>query len=326
MPRPFVSWIWTLSALTASGLGLLACSSDPDSARGAGSDAGAGAALSHAGDKGSSGTPGQPHGGAANASTGAAGGARTGSGGTGEGGEDTGSDSEAGHGGVPEGSGGTPPVAYTCPSDSNPEPPASLFASDCNPTMSWGPGEPALADGSDLDQLIAVTPDERTMVWFDARGSTGTYRLADRSSSDQPFGPASVLDVTNVLAASSDGLRLIALRADTNSLAEYTRAARGEAFGAAEEGAFGSLNSDAAENGYTFLDALVSPDERELYYNTLSSEALSYSLHVSRRTGSEPWPVGEPVELCELRSVGSSIRRPTAISADGLTLFFYDPL
>lgn len=222
------------------------------------------------------------------------------------------------------GEGGVPPNPYSCPSDTNAEPSPS-FASQCDPEMTWGKGALVPVDAGDGDQLVAVTPDELTIVWFDSRGSVGTFRLADRSASDAAFQAAAALDAGNVIALSPDGLRLAALSSDQSVLVEYVRPTRAEAFGAGQDGAFSALNADALAKGYRVLDALIAPDDETLYYNVFTGEELEYSLHVSSRSGAQPWPVGQPIEACELKAFGSLVRHPTGASADGLTLFFYDP-
>jgi hypothetical protein len=50
-----------------------------------------------------------------------------------------------------------------------------------------------------------------------------------------------------------------------------------------------------------------------------------YPLRYSERNGDEPWPVGAPLQACELKAHGSLVRNPTGVSADGLSLFFFDP-
>lgn len=188
----------------------------------------------------------------------------------------------------------------------------------------WGAGMKALPAGADGDQLIAVTPDELSIVWFDTRGSVGTFRLADRATKGADFVTQTDFAVRDVIALSPDGLRVAAFSDDLSALVEYVRPARGEAFAAGKDGAFAVLNQDALVTGYRVLDAVIAPDDKTLYYNVTTSDDSEYPLHVSTRSGAAPWPVGEPLEACEFKGFAGLVRHPTAVSADGLTLFFFD--
>ncbi|MGC4089237.1 MAG: hypothetical protein QM756_15400 [Polyangiaceae bacterium] len=227
--------------------------------------------------------------------------------------------SNAGSGGAGSDAGGAP-EQDSCPSDSATEP--VDFGSLCDPEMTLGSGS-ALAELGDGSQLVGVTPDELSVAWSAPKGSTLGFFVADRSDPLQPFGDRTEVSA-NLVALSPDGLRLIALSDDQGALLELSRAAVGAAFGEAEEGAFSLLDADARENGYGFLDAVVSADDRSLFFNVISAEAMGSALRVSKRVGGEPWPVGVPVEGCEFESHGSALRHPTALSSDGLTLFYYD--
>jgi hypothetical protein len=68
---------------------------------------------------------------------------------------------------------------------------------------------------------------------------------------------------------------------------------------------------------------VISPDDRTLFY--LASDGQGdQPLRVSSRTGTGSWPVGSPISGCEFQSHGDLVSQPTGVSADGLTLFFFD--
>jgi hypothetical protein len=148
------------------------------------------------------------------------------------------------------------------------------------------------------------------------------FYVADRSSTAASFDPGQTLPASDYLSLSPDGLRLFAL-SEEGRLLELVRTARGQAFGAAAEGAFATLDADADANDLTFFGAIAAPDDRTLVY-LVSDGRSEHLLHVSTRTGTGPWPVGTVIEACELRAHDALYRRPTAISSDGLTLFYDD--
>src|SRR5207244_11043096 len=64
-------------------------------------------------------------------------------------------------------------------------------------------------------------------------------------------------------------------------------------------------------------------DDKTLYY-TVGGSDERHALHVSIRSGADPWPVGEAIQACELDTHDNYGRYPTGVSSDGKTLFFYD--
>jgi hypothetical protein len=174
------------------------------------------------------------------------------------------------------------------------------------------------------DPLIAVTPDELTIVWFSSSSVLVPY-YADRASADDDFGDPVAAGVDGVVAVSPDGLRLI-VRTGDSTLEEATRAARGDAFGEPTVGDFAALNAALEDEALSYVGVAVSPDDRTLYYSVMSREGTDYPLHVSVRTGTGAWPVGEVIDACEFEAINGFGVRPSAVSSDGLTLFYWDSL
>lgn len=256
----------------------------------------------------------------------------------GEAGSDSGS-GEAGQGssGAPSASGGTggtdkgtagegPGIDVDpCPSEatSGSPPDSSAICSSAD----FGAGSAVPVTNGSSAQLLGITPDELTVLWFSATGSAGSTLLADRASADDDFGEAQTIETYDVRSVSPDGLRLFALSDARDAFLELTRAARGESFDSPSEGAFSEINADADEQGWLLGDPVIAPDDLTLYYTVYGFPAEEYPVRVSTRSDvGVAWPVGEPLEACELKAYGSIDRRPTAVSADGLTLFYYDSL
>jgi hypothetical protein len=251
------------------------------------------------------------------------------SGAAGGGGADGGEPSTGGVGAIGgEGDGGVPGdggiVIPPCPSDSVTVPPVELTTL-CDPAVVWGAGvEIPTVEGSPR-RFVGITPDELTLAsTFETLMGT-LFTVSDRATTTEPFGEGQYLPLRGYVGLSPDGLRLLGLAEGQGSYFEVTRAARDGTFGDPAPGAFTAINADAAANGLTFSGGAISADDRTLYYLAFDDGPNTDPLRVSVRTGSEPWPVGEPVVACEFKGYGGSlVRTPTGISSDALTLFFFD--
>jgi hypothetical protein len=140
------------------------------------------------------------------------------------------------------------------------------------------------------------------------------------------------------VALSPDGLRMIVVTADRKGFTQYIRTLRDDPFDdVPSDVAFEALRL----GGDGFLpeelrigDPVLSSDDRTLYYSLYEDGAgLYYSepsthgtIHASTRNTGAPWSFGMPLTgsaisaHCELR------RRPTGVSSDQLTLFYWDEL
>jgi hypothetical protein len=106
---------------------------------------------------------------------------------------------------------------------------------------------------------------------------------------------------------------------------EFDRAAPGEPFMYAGSGHFGAINTDAGVQARMLADPVLGGDDETLFYSLDAPEGSEgSSLHVSKRTGGGDFPVGSPLDACELEQLRTGTRRPTGVSADGLTLFYND--
>lgn len=209
-----------------------------------------------------------------------------------------------------------------CPSDTASAPPS--FQGVCSPVRGWAAGTAVAVASGDSPSFLAVTPSELTLLWNEPGGSQPVYFLADREASNGAFGEAQELPFTNLVALSPDGLRLTA-QMSNGSLSEATRATREESFGELQPGSYASLDSDAEAHHFMLGEVAISADDRTLYYRAISLDAATpYPLRVSQRSGGEPWPVGKMLQACELKAYAEFGPHPTAISADGLTLFYFD--
>jgi len=177
------------------------------------------------------------------------------------------------------------------------------------------------------ESFVGITPDELTIVWSQLGSSSVQYFVADRPSADESFDlPTTIQADGIVVGLSPDGLRIVVLARDGSGYSELVRTERGAPFDSVVVDAFEMLNEAAEEGGFRYVGGAISGDDRVFVYQVFTGEDDRYPVHLSRRDSvDEPWPLGEPQEICELEAHEDLVKRPTAVSADGLTLFFYDP-
>lgn len=201
----------------------------------------------------------------------------------------------------------------------------------CSPTQAWGAGQRLSVSGAGDDILASVSGDELTIAWFVA----DELRYADRASRDAEFGAARSVDggerYFSGATLSSDGLTLIGVRKDGKAFGMVRRVSRAAAFaGTFDETMFAEL---AAAPGTfrargPFGDPVLASDGLSLIFSNLdpASDAAP-TLYEARRLGArDPWPFGSSIEGEMLFASEGLFRRPSALSADGRTLFYTDEL
>ncbi|HET9930636.1 MAG TPA: hypothetical protein VFQ35_08110 [Polyangiaceae bacterium] len=199
----------------------------------------------------------------------------------------------------------------------------------CSPEQNWSEGQRLAFSAAGDDELVGVSGDELSIAWFAA----GELRYADRAKRTDAFGApvpvAGGADYFGGATLSSDGLSLIAVRKDGKSFGLLRRASRTDAFaGAFDEAPF--VQIAAAPGTFRargpFGDPVLAPNGLSLVYSNLDPAADGGpSLYESSRLGSrDAWPFGEPIDGNMLVVSGSSFRRPSAISTDKRTLFYWD--
>jgi hypothetical protein len=205
----------------------------------------------------------------------------------------------------------------------------------CNPSAVWSDGTP-LAISTGADQFGAVTPDERTLVWTSTvLGGTATVYCADRTDPTVPFANPvplglSGFDVmTGPIAVSPDGLRL-ALEASDTTFFTLTRPDRTSPFGlTADTTEFAALNGElsASEAVVQLGDPVYGADGQSFFYSRFpvgGAQGIA-TIFEAARSGTDPWSDGTPLNGDPIQeSTGEVRRRPTGISADALTLFYWD--
>jgi hypothetical protein len=203
----------------------------------------------------------------------------------------------------------------------------------CNTTPSWGAGVLLSISTASDDELDAVTPDEMSIVWTAGAGSGATVEYADRASSTDPFGAPQTLaagQFTNDrVALSQDGLRMVVVNADGQGFSELTRSSRlppGNTFASPGVGTYGNLDAAGVlASGQSYGDPVLSADDRAFYYSVYGGGATATIFRTARLFAGDSWPGGAPVAgSSALSAQGAMRRRPTGISSDDQTLFFWD--
>ncbi|HTV20917.1 MAG TPA: hypothetical protein VMG12_19665 [Polyangiaceae bacterium] len=177
--------------------------------------------------------------------------------------------------------------------------------------------------------LGSVTPDGLSVAWTlpgsNAPGGTTptTVFVADRASENDAFGAPQQVDFGQALVApdkvtlSPDRLRLVAVLADRLGFVELTRGAAASPFDSPSEADFADINAAARATQDPLGDPTLAADDRAFFY----TRALA--VIESERSGVEPWPEGTARRLDYALNPGQQARI-SAVSADHLTLFFWD--
>lgn len=299
----------------------------------AGGEAGAGAGAAGAATAGAGGEP--SNAGAAGAGTGAgAGGGVSGNAGAG-GSAGTGGVGDAGAAGAAgdsgaAGEGGAPPVLTggTGGIDAGGSAGSAPFGA-CADGDTYAAGVSESVSTEDADTLAAITPDERTLLFFKGTDETHTLFVADRDSATASWStpveiPAALGPFAlDRVALESNGLVLGVLRSDRTAFVELRRDARGAAFAAGTMGTFANL-SQGLPDGATLADPVVGESDATMFFSVIAP-GVTTTLHTSIRFNpTAVWPSRSPVNVAELAASGSARKRPTGLSGDGRTLFYWD--
>ncbi len=209
-----------------------------------------------------------------------------------------------------------------------PPPPAAA----CGRTSTWATGVVlSVSSPSDDDVLDSITPDELSIAWTVGQGGARTIDYADRASTSDAFGAPQSLTAGQFIgdraALSPDGLRLVVVNADGQGFSELTRSSRaGGTFGAAATGSYSNLDAEVLSAGQSFGDPLLSADDTVFYYSVYGGAGQTQTIYRSARLlAGEAWEVGAALQpSASLAAQGTLRRRPTGISSDKQTLFFWD--
>jgi hypothetical protein len=191
------------------------------------------------------------------------------------------------------------------------------------------PSETFFRLGASDTILGSVSPDGLSVAWT-IPGSTlpGRSRrtrvfVADRASTSDAFGAPQEADfrptrvAPDKAALSPDGLRIVAVCSDLQAFVELERSAPTSPFSSPLEDNFAAINAAAQTTNDPLGDPTIASDDRAFFY----TRALA--VIESDRSSTEPWPEGTEQRLEYSLNPGQRPRL-SAVSADYLTLFFWD--
>lgn len=200
----------------------------------------------------------------------------------------------------------------------------------CSGLGSLGPDRAVgLADAA-LVRLVAVSSDERTVVWAEDAPNGVRVFHGERDASDEPFRNARRLNadafaLDEGAALTPDGLRVVFVAADRKRFVELARPNRNAAFSPAQDDRFAALNfhgSVVLPIAQRYGDPLFSSDGAAFVYS-VHGGGLVHTVHVATLVDGG-FALGEAWSDPLLVADDFSRKRPTALSADHRTLVFWD--
>jgi hypothetical protein len=211
-----------------------------------------------------------------------------------------------------------------------PPPPASV----CNMAAVWSTGTELSISTTSANELDSVTPDELSIAWTVGQGSSAVIEYADRATPTDSFGAPQMLAsgqfTADRVALSGDGLRLVVVDAGGQGFSEMTRTSRdggaGSTFGAATTGSYTNLDAVTLSPGQAYGDPVLSADDDVFFYSVYGATGQTVTIYRSARLlPGDAWPQGVALASSSgLDAQGSLRRRPTGLSSDEQTLFFWD--
>jgi hypothetical protein len=211
---------------------------------------------------------------------------------------------------------------------------AATLGRACSPA--WYPSSFALVTSAATgpsDLFGAISWDERTIAWLTTEQGIVRIRVADRASPGVPFGAPQIVPdaigpfALEKVALSADGLRLLFTTADHTKIGELQRQDRALPFaGPASFDPYVRLTpaGDGTTKG-KIGDVVLSADGTTLFFTNLGV-LDGVSMRASRRLADGSWddPTTVQAPASALSASAGKRRRPTGVSADGLTLFYDD--
>lgn len=215
--------------------------------------------------------------------------------------------------------------------------------------MSWSAGDVfASASTSADDTLGSISGNDLNIAWLAVSADAGNDRVihyANRHYPTDPFPSAMLLDpgteadLDAGIALSADGLRLVVVLPDRKGFTEYARNDAEEPFTTPpSDTQFDVLNTQISHYlppGAQCGDPVFSADDLTFYFSVYGVDDTSgdyggyvsdHTIYSSTRIPYVSWPAAEALQGAPIEAHCEARRRPTGISSDQLTLFYWDEL
>jgi hypothetical protein len=198
----------------------------------------------------------------------------------------------------------------------------------CDPAMKLGDEAPqevvSLPAGA---MLLAVTPDERSVVFVVGDESEQGLYVGDRATLDDAFAAQEVplppgYEAASGATLSSDALTLVLVSLDHSGFGALTRAERGEAFSNdVDTAAFSRINAQKAMSGRELGWPVLSSDGGSLYFLSYFGEGLIVQ---STRGADGRFDLGTELDPFTLGGGVGAYKRINAVSRDERAIFLFD--
>jgi hypothetical protein len=269
-----------------------------------------------------------------------------------DGGSPANGDAEALADSATQGDGEAPPedattgdVMITPPSD------ASEITPSCSVTPKWSDptAVPGFSTPFPSQPLVTMTNDELTVAWvLDAGGGKGQVFVADRTSTSMSFGAPTAVPSGTVgsqvsfdgsivadagdayfafdrVALSPDGLTLTGVAVGNHHMASFSRLSRTHTFAGATpfEPPYVGL-TQSLRNGESLGDPVLGAHGDDLVYSVYGGGAATTVYESTRTASGENWPAGQAAGKSALDVANGQRKRPTSMTGDRLSLFYWD--
>jgi hypothetical protein len=187
----------------------------------------------------------------------------------------------------------------------------------------WKGGARVRGGPADLGSLAGLTPLGRMVAWLD---TSGRLLVADRADSSSEFGDAVPVDTASPsgrAALHPAGALLFATNASRSGLVVYTRLYRKDPWAGPSTTGLSALSAQLATLGATIEDMTIGGTPGSLFLLlSVGGARTLYEATFDPSTGG--WGRAVAHNEIAVASMSGAVRRPTGLSWDARTLFFYD--